>query len=122
MPIAKRPCANCPFRSDGNGVELQPGRLEEIVTGLLSDDSATFICHKTLDSDRTRKTCAGALAVMSKLDRLPVIGRLALITGVIKQSDIEASAALVIDPSDLNLPGEDKGVRKVPPTRLKTTI
>jgi len=29
MPITKRPCANCPFRSDGAGVELEPGRVDE---------------------------------------------------------------------------------------------
>ena len=32
MPITKRPCANCPFRSDGAGVELEPGRVEGIVS------------------------------------------------------------------------------------------
>lgn len=52
MPITKRPCANCPFRCDGAGVELSPGRLEGIVSDLLADDQQTFVCHKTLDKER----------------------------------------------------------------------
>ena len=99
MPITKRPCANCPFRRDGAGIELQPGRIDGIVDDLLADDRQTFVCHKTLDTERM--TCAGAVAVMSKLGRLPVIARLGLVTELITMEDIEASAALVIDPSDL---------------------
>ena len=102
MPITKRPCANCPFRCDGAGIELNPGRLEGIVSGLLADDQQTFVCHKTLNKERM--TCAGAVAVMSKLGQLPVIARLGLAYGVITKADIEASAELVIDPSNLDLP------------------
>ena len=101
MPITKRPCANCPFRSDGAGVELEPGRVEGIVSDLLADDQQTFVCHKTLDTQRM--TCAGAVAVMAKLGRLPVIARLGLVHEVITKADIEASKQLVIEPSDLNL-------------------
>lgn len=102
MSITKRPCANCPFRCDGAGIELMPGRLEGIVSDLLADDQQTFVCHKTLDKERM--TCAGAIGLMSKLGRLPVIARLGLVCGVITKDDIEASAALVIDPSGLSLP------------------
>ena len=101
MPITKRPCANCPFRSDGAGVELDPGRVEGIVSDLLADDQQTFVCHKTLDKERM--TCAGAVGLMSKLGRLPVIARIGLAYGVITKADIEASAALVIEPTDLAL-------------------
>ena len=45
MPITKRPCANCPFRCDGAGIPLQPGRVEGIVSGLLADDQQTFVFH-----------------------------------------------------------------------------
>lgn len=96
MPITKRPCSNCPFRSDGAGIELRPGRLESIVSNLLADDTQTFVCHKTLDTER--KTCAGAVAVMSKLGRLPVIARLGLAYGVLSEEDIEKSAEMVIAP------------------------
>ena len=101
MPITKRPCANCPFRCDGAGIPLQPGRLEGIVSDLLTDDLQTFVCHKTLDTGRM--TCAGAVAIMSKLGRLPVIARLGLACGVITKDDIAASAAMVIEPNALAL-------------------
>ena len=59
------------------------------------------LCHKTLDSQRM--TCAGAVAVMAKLGRLPVIARLGLVHEVITVADIEASKQLVIDPNDLEV-------------------
>lgn len=97
MPITKRPCSNCPFRKDGAGIELRSGRLEGILADLLADDQRTFVCHKTLHKERM--TCAGAVAVMSKLGRLPVIARLGLAVGVITNEDVAASAAMVIDPN-----------------------
>lgn len=102
MPITKRPCANCPFRCDSAGIDLMPGRLEGIVSGLLADDHQTFVCHKTLDKER--QTCAGAVALMSKFGRLPLIARLGLACGVISKADIDASAAIVIDPDHLKPP------------------
>jgi hypothetical protein len=96
MPITKRPCSNCPFRKDGAGIELNPGRLDQIVANLLADDSQTFVCHKTLEKERL--TCAGAVGVMQKLGRLPVIARLGLVYGLITRADIDASAAMVVDP------------------------
>lgn len=101
MCITKRPCANCPFRNDGEGVELRPGRIEGIVAESLTNDMPPFVCHKTLESNK--QTCAGFLALMSKMDRLPVIGRLGLHTGLITNDDIEASRKLVIEKEDLNL-------------------
>lgn len=96
MSIAKRPCANCPFRCDDAAIQLENGRLKSIVSDLLQDDMRTFVCHKTLGAQR--QTCAGAVAAMAKLGRLPVIARLGLRLGV--TSDIEASKPLVIDPQD----------------------
>jgi hypothetical protein len=103
VPITKRPCSNCPFRRDGAGIELRPGRMDGIVSDLLADDHETFVCHKTLDAERM--TCAGAVGLMSKLGRLPIIARLALAMGLITQNDIAASAAMVVDTNDLVLPG-----------------
>ena len=105
MPITRRPCSNCPFRADAGAIELRPGRLEGIVADLLQDDQQTFVCHKTLDSQRM--TCAGAVGVMSRLGRLPVIARLGLVYGVITTADIDASAAMVIDPTTLDLTQAD---------------
>lgn len=102
MPITKRPCANCPFRCDGAGISLEPGRLGAIVSELLEDDQQTFVCHKTLDTERM--TCAGAVGLMSKLGHLPMIARLGLAYGVLTKSDIAASAAMVIEPIDLEVP------------------
>jgi CBS domain-containing protein len=79
--------------------------LESIVSHLLADDQQTFVCHKTLEKERM--TCAGAVALMSKLGRLPVIARLGLAYGVITEDDIVASAAMVIDPSSLTLSSQD---------------
>ena len=63
--------------------------------------SKPLLFHKTLDSQRM--TCAGAVAVMAKLGRLPVIARLGLVHEVITVADIEASKQLVIDPNDLEV-------------------
>lgn len=62
-----RPCAKCPFRNDIDPY-LRPGRVKEIVTGLIHDQS--FTCHETLD-ERGRETprsqhCAGALILLEK--------------------------------------------------------
>ena len=58
-----------------------------------------MLFHKPLRSERM--TCAGAVGVMSKLGRLPLIARLGLVMGLITKKDIEASAAMVIDPPDV---------------------
>lgn len=105
MPITKRPCTNCPFRCDGGGIPLRPGRLEAIVSELLADDHQTFVCHKTLEKERM--TCAGAVGLMYKIGQLPVIARLALAHGVITKNDIAVSAAMVIEPTDLSMPASD---------------
>ncbi len=99
MPITKRPCSNCPFRKDGAGIALEPGRIEGIVEDLKADDHQTFVCHKTLNRDLM--TCAGAVGVMHKIGRLPVIARLGIAMGIISREDIAASAEMVVDPEDL---------------------
>ena len=59
----KRPCVNCPFRrGQGGAFRLDPGRLEEIMTG------SAFQCHKTVDykaGDRPQQ-CAGLMAVLRR--------------------------------------------------------
>jgi len=63
----KRPCANCPFRTDmAHLFRLPPERLEEIRTAV------AFQCHKTLGWDEGRanigggraQQCAGLMAVL----------------------------------------------------------
>jgi hypothetical protein len=99
VPITKRACSNCPFRCDGAGIELEPGRVAGIVSDLLADDQRTFVCHKTLDKERM--TCAGAIGLMYKVGRLPVIARLGLAVGVTTLADVTVSAAMVIEPEDI---------------------
>lgn len=80
----KRPCKDCPFRSDRPGY-LTRGRASEIVRHLMPDQpgrGGSFTCHKTTvplddDDDTGEMTdgpnaqhCAGALIMLEKVDRL----------------------------------------------------
>lgn len=109
QPIVKRPCANCPFRKDEGAIELRPGRLEGIVADLKADQTQTFVCHKTLDKER--KTCAGAVGFMSKLDQLPLVAILARHYGYFTEDDIAKAESMVIEPADLAHCGEAPGRR-----------
>lgn len=94
----KKPCANCPFLKDqSKAIELQPGRVEGIIEGLLDGSASSFACHKTTHSGDWIETedgeesyqssgkeqqCAGSLAVLEKIGRptqlMQVMGRLDL--------------------------------------------
>lgn len=71
----KRPCKDCPFRTDIN-FYLRTDRVKEICHSITVDD-ATFACHKTTQHDDegdlqvTKKSqhCAGALIMLEKIDR-----------------------------------------------------
>lgn len=80
-----RPCENCPFRKDGKGVELLPGRWKDIKRALI-DKQATFSCHKTIEfhdpyleeqdgeadwhiAAPGEQHCAGALITLEKMGR-----------------------------------------------------
>lgn len=87
----KAPCANCPFLKEG-AIKLRPGRVDDILDGLMKDDHKPFMCHKTLDGVEneeggyeaagTEKMCAGASAVLWKR-RMPSVGmRLAIVLGI----------------------------------------
>lgn len=53
-------CANCPFRTDGNAIELRPGRLERIKEAVAL--SQPFTCHKWIDEPRSKRPeCSGAI-------------------------------------------------------------
>lgn len=79
----KRPCAECPFRTDKN--HLSAERAAEIASGLLEGD-ASFSCHKTLDYEgddgegvHTSETehCAGAAIFLMHQDMPNQIMRIA---------------------------------------------
>lgn len=79
----KRPCNNCPFRTDKAALfALHPVRLEEIRTAV------SFTCHKTVDYSGDDPTpsakaqqCAGLMAVLHAEGQhntiMQVAGRLA---------------------------------------------
>lgn len=105
----KRPCSNCPFLKQG-GIELHPGRLEGIISGLLKDDHSTFPCHKTVHSSRGGKwndegeykasgheaMCAGAAAYLMKHKRPTVEMRLAFAWGLATPNDWDEAQELTI--------------------------
>lgn len=63
----KEPCANCPFLKDkSKAIQLNEGRVNGIISELLTGESTSFSCHKTLHKEQQ---CAGALAVLEKLNQ-----------------------------------------------------
>lgn len=81
----RRPCDNCPFRTDIKPY-LRRDRAVEIVQNL---GRGTFSCHKTIDYDAledndpsevpgpTEKQCAGAMIMQEKAGHLGQMGRIA---------------------------------------------
>lgn len=72
----KRPCANCPFRTDV-APYLRPERITEIERSVIREQQ-DFPCHKTVDYsdgnegrwERNRTTrCAGMTILCEKLER-----------------------------------------------------
>jgi hypothetical protein len=52
-------CKTCIFREDGNQLELEPGRLDQIKAYLIG--SSSHVCHTT------EKTCYGALTFQAQI-------------------------------------------------------
>lgn len=106
----KRPCKNCPFRVEG-AIELEPGRLQGIIDGLLMDDMSTFQCHETTHGRRggewddeggytpsgDEAMCAGAASLLIKRGRPTVAMRMAFVMGVAKPQQWDSIANLVIE-------------------------
>lgn len=71
----RRPCADCPFRTDCRPKWLGRKRANEIATSITAHQK-TFSCHKTNDfeSGEVQETeasqhCAGALIMLEKLNQ-----------------------------------------------------
>lgn len=100
----KKPCANCPFRNDGNAINLSDARFKEIVESITQDDSITFPCHKTVYDSDGRETknqsayCVGAMAYLYKTGQPNVAMRLGFATGLITESELEELRALTKNP------------------------
>lgn len=106
----KRPCANCPFLKQ-DAIELAPGRLDGIISGLIEDDHSTFQCHKTVhsvsggewDDDGNyapsghEAMCAGAAAYLMKHKRPSVAMRIAFATGAATPADWAEAQELTIE-------------------------
>jgi hypothetical protein len=85
----KAPCNNCPFRVE-TSMDLEPGRLNGIISTLVNDDHSTFQCHKTVHhanggdwddegnyvASGNEAMCAGAAIYLEKLRRPTVAMRL----------------------------------------------
>lgn len=115
----KVPCANCPFRKDGKGIRLVPGRIEGIIEGLLSGEHMTFHCHHTVHRADGRNfdddgnftpndicQCPGAAAVARKFGRDTVLVQVASRLGVIPATHYDEALPLTIEPSELNIDRE----------------
>lgn len=106
----KRPCKNCPFLKEG-AIELMEGRLEGIISDLMTNDHSTFMCHKTVHSKRggdwsddgeytpsgEESMCAGAAAYLMKHGRPSVGMRVAFITRQASPDDWDEAQQLIID-------------------------
>jgi len=79
----KKPCANCPFRTDIK-FYLDDNRVDEICHSLIQEQQ-TFACHKTTHFDDdgeaniVKKTehCAGAMIMLEKMQRPNQLMRIA---------------------------------------------
>lgn len=100
----KRPCRDCPFRTDVRGY-LTPARAEEITAAVLKGD-ATFTCHKTLTGeyvetddesiyvpgDTGEQHCAGALILEAKAGHPNLPIRLARMTSMLDTDRLDMTA------------------------------
>lgn len=87
----KRPCPECPFRSDKE-FYLRPGRRAQIWEDLTRNDK-TFTCHLTLEA-KDRSHCAGALIAMEKAGKTSwnFLLRLAMEAGIYNPSEMDMNA------------------------------
>ncbi len=112
----KKPCANCPFRNDRRAIDLNPGRKEGIMAELLTGQSSTFPCHKTVyredgrnhddDGNYTPKdvsVCPGAAAVARKFGRDLQIVQIGYRLGFIKEDHYDEALAETLEPADIDI-------------------
>jgi hypothetical protein len=100
MPVSdlKRPCANCPFRTDGAGVALRPRRAAEIIVSIV-EGCASFSCHKTLERREgrlevvaTTQLCAGAMILLDAIGQPNTAMQLGQRLGYFDPADLDADA------------------------------
>ncbi|ACL42054.1 conserved hypothetical protein (plasmid) [Pseudarthrobacter chlorophenolicus A6] len=91
----KRPCSNCPFRSDRLPF-LSRERAQDIADSLEAD--ASFHCHKTISYDtddggpeitETSKHCAGAMITMELEGKANQMMRIGERMGLYSREDLQ---------------------------------
>jgi len=77
-------CGNCPFVDDGKSIHLEEGRVDAIKAKLLTSDTESFNCHKTVyaEGDRPLKMCAGAYKFLKKKNKPNLQMKLAKSMGI----------------------------------------
>lgn len=109
------PCGNCPFRNDGKGVPLRPGRAEEICDEL---DRGTFPCHKTTRFDdegghvphENEQHCAGALIMLEHEEAPSQMMRVAERLGLYRRDKLNMEAPVYTERDDFILAQEDNEI------------
>lgn len=115
----KKPCANCPFLKDEKAaIGLSPGRRDGIIADLIDGTVTGFSCHKTVYHSKTggrwveandgdgeevyqqsgkEQQCAGALAVLEKINRPTQLVRIMERMGLYDREQYTPMFELVID-------------------------
>lgn len=107
-----KPCADCPFRSDGKGVGLRQGRVMEIIDSLMRGH--TFVCHKTSKTtSRSKKEqhCAGALIFLEDQEAPNQMMRIAERCGFYDRTKLDRSVPTWED-EDAMLDGQPEWSRE----------
>jgi len=102
----KKPCANCPFRSDIKPF-IKPERAEEICDSLLRGQD--FPCHKTTGSNDDGETtvesdsqmCAGAMIMLEKMEAPTQMMRISERFGKYDHTKLDMEAPVYYDTDEM---------------------
>ena len=110
----KRPCSNCPFRSD-RFFPLHPDRIQEIADDL----TGIFPCHKTVDygdnggtvTDETR-ACAGFLLVHERQGTTTNLMRIMERFGVYRPGELDMNAPVYGSFAEYRDAADRRGIKR----------
>lgn len=95
----KKPCGNCPFRTDCLPGWLGEESAERIATAI-TDLQQTFSCHKTdrgANKEETTQHCGGALIMLEKMGQPNQMMRIAERLGFYDRSKLDMNAPVFDD-------------------------
>lgn len=106
----KKPCDNCPFRSD-RVFYLHEERVEEILHGMI-EEQRTVTCHKTIDYSKEDESgehiaqpddqhCAGALILLEKINRPNQMMRIAERCGFYDRTKLNMASPVYDTPEEM---------------------